>query len=156
MVSGASFMKIIATNKKVYFDYEILDTLEAGVVLTGDEVKSIRAKHISLADSFATIYQGEVTLINCHIAPYSHAYTKVDQSCRTRKLLLHKKEINRLIGDISRKGLTIVPLKTYFNERGMIKIEIGIAKHKKAHDKKQSIKERDIQRETRRELKQRF
>lgn len=149
-------MKIITTNKKVYFDYEILDTMEAGMVLTGDEVKSIRAKHISLADSFATIYQGEVTLINCHIAPYSHAYTKVDHSRRTRKLLLHKKEINRLIGDISRKGLTIVPLKVYFNDKGYIKIELGVAKHKKSHDKKQSIKERDIKRETMRELRGRF
>jgi SsrA-binding protein len=149
-------MKIIAVNKKVYFDYEVLDTIEAGIVLSGDEVKSIRAKHISLADAFATIYQGEMTLINCHIAPYSHAYTKADQSRRTRKLLLHKKEINRLIGDISRKGLTIVPLKIYFNERGFIKIEIGVAKHKKAHDKKKTLKERDIKRETMREIRQRF
>ena len=148
-------MKIIATNKRAFFDYEILDTIEAGVVLSGDEVKSIRAKNISLADAFATIYQGEVTLLNCHIAPYSHAYTKADQSRRTRKLLLHKKEINRLIGDVSRKGLTLIPLKIYFNERGLIKIEIGIAKHKKLIDKKKSLKERDIKRETAREIKQR-
>ena len=150
-------MKIIATNKKAFFDYEILDTIEAGMVLIGDEVKSIRAKQVSLSESFATIYQGEVTLINCHIAPYSHAYSKDEQaSRRTRKLLLHKKEINRMIGDISRKGLTMIPLKIYFNAKGYIKIELGIAKHKKAHDKKKTLKERDIKRETMREIKQRI
>ena len=150
-------MKIITTNKKAFFDYEILDTIEAGMVLIGDEVKSIRAKQVSLSESFATIYQGEVTLINCHIAPYSHAYSKDEQaSRRTRKLLLHKKEINRMIGDISRKGLTIIPLKIYFNAKGYIKIELGIAKHKKAHDKKKTLKERDIKRETMREIKQRI
>ena len=126
-------MKIIATNKKAYFDYEIKSTLEAGIVLTGDEVKSIRNRQISLAESFATIHDGQVTLINCHIAPYSHSYSKKNQPRRTRKLLLHKKEINKLIGEVSRKGLTLIPLKIYLNKRGLIKISLGLARHNKSY-----------------------
>lgn len=150
-------MKIITQNKKAYFDYDILEKIEAGVVLTGDEVKSIRAGHVSLVGSFATIHQGQITLLNCNITPYSHAYTKTDEYARrTRILLLHKKEIRRLIGDISRRGITIVPLKLYFNEKGKVKVELGIAKHKKAHAQKETIKERDISRETRRELRGKY
>lgn len=149
-------MKIIATNKRAFHDYEILETMEAGIVLRGDEVKSVRAKQVSLADAFATVHQGAIMLLNCHIAPYSHAYTKADTSRQTRKLLLHKKEINQLIGAISRKGLTIIPLKMYLNDRGFVKLELGIAKHKKAVDKKQQLKERDIKRETAREVKSRL
>lgn len=148
-------MKIIAVNRKARHDYEILDTMEVGVVLTGDEVKSIRQGNISLADSFAAVNQGEIRLINCHIAPYSHAYTKQDSSRRSRSLLLHKKEVDRLIGDMSRRGITLVPLKMYFNERGFIKIELGLAKHKKQADKKQALRERDIKRETDRTIKDR-
>jgi SsrA-binding protein len=146
-------MKIITTNKRAYHDYEILETIEAGIVLKGDEVKSVRAKNVSLNDAFATLHDRAITLINCHIAPYSHAYTKEDTSRQTRKLLLHKKEINKLIGSIARKGLTLIPLKIYFNDKGFVKIELGLAKHKKAIDKKQSIKERDIKRETQRSTK---
>lgn len=148
-------MKIIATNKRAFHDYEILETMEAGIVLQGDEVKSVRAKQVSLTDAFATVHQGAITLLNCHIAPYSHAYTKADTSRQTRKLLLHKKEINQLIGAISRRGLTIIPLKMYLNDRGFVKLELGIAKHKKAVDKKQELRERDIKRETAREVKSR-
>ncbi len=147
-------MKIIAQNKKAFHDYTILETLEAGLVLTGDEVKSLRAGHASLTGAFATVHQGELNLINLNISPYSHAYAKSDEySRRTRKLLLHKREILRLIGDIARKGITIVPLKLYFNARGKIKVELGVAKHKKAHAIKSELKERDIARQTRRELK---
>lgn len=146
-------MKVITTNKRAFHDYLIQETLEAGIVLRGDEVKSIRAKMVSIADAFATVHEGNVNLINAHITPYSHAYTKQDTSRQTRRLLLNKKEIDRLVGAISRKGLTVVPLKLYINDRGFIKIELGIAKHKKAVDKKQQIKERDIERETRRESK---
>lgn len=146
-------MKIIAKNKKAFFDYDIKETIEAGIVLTGDEVKSIRAGNVNLLDSFATIYQGEVNLLNCSIAPYSHAYQKGDTSRRTRKLLLHRRQINKLIGAIAQKGLTLIPLKLYLNERGLVKVELGLAKHKKAVEKKQAIKERDIQRETSRELR---
>lgn len=146
-------MKTITTNKKAFFDYEIIDTIEAGIVLTGNEVKSIRANNISLVDAFATMHNNELNLLNCYIGQYSHAYEKKDTSRRTRTLLLKRKEINRLIGDLSRKGLTLLPLKVYFNARGYIKIELGLAKHKKAVDKKQSLKERDIKRETERSLK---
>lgn len=148
-------MKIITTNKKAFHDYEIINTFEAGIVLAGDEVKSIRNKGISLTDSYATVYKGEITLLNCYIAPYSHAYSKGDTSRRTRKLLLHRKEINKLIGDISRKGLTLLPLKVYLNERGYVKIELGLAKHRKQFEKKEKLRERDIARETAREIRSR-
>jgi len=148
-------MKEITRNKKAYFDYQIFETIEAGIALKGDEVKSLRKKQVSLADAFATIHEGEINLINCYIAPYSHAYVKKDTSRRTKKLLLRKREINRLIGDVSRKGRTLVPLKMYFNKKGLVKIIIGIAKHKKAVDKKRELRERDIRRETDREIKKR-
>ena len=146
-------MKIITKNKHAYHDYEILDTYEAGIVLTGDEVKSIRRGHASINDAFATVQQNELILINCNISAYSHAYVKGDFSRRSRKLLLHKKEINKLIGEISRKGLTLIPLKMYFNNKGFIKVEIGVAKHKKKIDKKRDIKERDLTREASREIR---
>ena len=147
-------MKIIAKNKKAYHNYEILDTIEAGLVLFGDEVKSLRSGKISIDESFAVLQKGEVSLLNCYIAPYDHAYSKDDDtSRRSRKLLLSRREINKLAGDISRKGLTLVPLKIYFTGRGYAKIEIGIAKHKKSHSKKKELKERDIKREAQRDIK---
>lgn len=147
-------MKIITQNKKARFDYEILDTLEVGIVLTGDEVKSLRAGHVNLTGSFATVNRGELFLINCHITPYEQAYDKKDElSTRSRKLLLHKRELNKLIGSISQKGITVVPLKLYFNARSKIKAELGLCKHKKAAGKKQALQERDIKRDTARELK---
>jgi SsrA-binding protein len=149
-------MKIITTNKRAFFDYEILETVEAGIVLKGDEVKSIRNKGVSINDAFATVSNGAVSLLNCHIAPYSHAYTKGEDTRKTRQLLLHKREINKLVGAISRKGLTVVPLKMYFNDRGYVKVELGIAKHRKAVSKKEMIKERDIKRETDRAIRGRF
>lgn len=150
-------MKVIASNKKAYFDYHILETLEAGIVLRGDEVKSLRAGHCSMVGSFAHVYSGELFVVNMTIAPYSHAYSKEkDDATRSRKLLVHKKELMRLVGDISRKGITIVPLKVYLNDKGKVKIELGIAKHKQAVDKKQSLKEADIRRETAKALKDSF
>ena len=146
-------MKIIVTNKRAYHDYEILDTLEAGIVLTGDEVKSLRQGHVALVDSFATVHEGQIQLLNCYISPYAHSYSKKDTSRRSRKLLLHRREINKLVGDISRKGLTVVPLKIYFGQRGYVKVLLGVAKHKKARDKKRELRERDIKRETAREIK---
>ncbi len=147
-------MKIVAQNKKAFFDYEILEKIEAGLVLTGDEVKSLRAGQVSLQGAFATVHEGELFLINCNITPYAQAYLKSDESrTRRRKLLLHKRELMRLIGDVSKKGVTIVPLRLYFNKRNIAKVELGICKHKKAAQKKQSLKERDIRRETARELK---
>jgi SsrA-binding protein len=147
-------MKIIAQNKKALFDYEILDRIEAGVVLNGDEVKSIRQGHVSLIGSYATMHKGELMLLNCTIAPYKKAFQVKDgQETRSRKLLLHRREIDRLAGDIAQKGITIVPLKIYLSKKGLIKVELGIAKHKNKADKKKALKERDIKRETARELK---
>jgi SsrA-binding protein len=147
-------MKIITQNKKAFHEYHILDKLETGIVLTGDEVKSIRAGHVNLTGSYATVHNGELFLLNCNISPYKQAFDKrEDQSTRSRKLLLHKRELNKIIGQIAQKGITVVPLKIYLNERGLIKVELGIAKHKNVADKKQALKERDIKRETSRELK---
>lgn len=147
-------MKIITQNKKAFHDYEVLEKIEAGIVLTGDEVKSLRAGHASLIGSFATVHNNELNVLNLNITPYSHAYTKSDEYARrTRKLLLHRREIDKIIGEISRKGITVVPLKLYFNSKGLVKVELGLAKHKKAAARKEEIKERDIARETRRELR---
>lgn len=147
-------MKIITTNKKAFFDYEILDRIEAGLVLTGDEVKSLRQGHVSLIGAFATVHDGELNLINCNITTYERAYSKnKEEATRSRKLLLHRRELDRLIGDISKKGITILPLKLYFNNKNLVKVELGIGKHKKAAGKKQAIKERDIDRQAAREIK---
>ncbi len=147
-------MKLLAQNKKAFFDYTVLDQLEVGIVLTGDEVKSLRAGHVNLTGSFATVHNGELFLLNMYIGPYAHAYAKSEeQTRRSRKLLVHRKQINQLVGQISKKGITLIPLKIYFNNKGKVKIDLGLCKHKKAHDQKREIKERDIQRETRRELK---
>lgn len=147
-------MKIIAQNKKAFFDYQILDRIEAGIVLHGDEVKSLRSGNCSLVGSFATFHKGELFLINATISSYSHAFQKDEKETkRSRKLLLHKRELVRLLGDVSKKGITIVPLKIYFDDKQHVKVELGICKHKKAADKKEAIKERDIARQTKRELK---
>ncbi len=146
-------MKILAQNKKAFHDYTVLDKIEAGIVLTGDEVKSAKASHVSLAGSFATVHQGELYLINAHIAPYEKAFQKKEDERRSRKLLLHKKEIDRLVGDISRKGITVVPLKIYSTKKGLIKVELGLCKSKKKAEKKRVLKERDIKRETERAIK---
>lgn len=147
-------MKIITKNKKALFDYQVLDKLEAGLVLTGDEVKSLRAGKISLNGSFATFHQNELFLLNANISTYSHAYQVNEaNNTRSRKLLLHKKEITRLIGEVSQKGVTLVPLMLYFNARSKVKVELGVCRHKKAAGKKQDLIERDINRETARDLK---
>ena len=150
-------MKIVAQNKKATFDYEILEKLEAGIVLTGNEVKSLREGKVSLVGSFATIHDGQLFLLNCNITPYTKAFqAKKDDATKSRKLLVTKRELNRLIGDISRKGITIVALKIYFNDRNFAKVELGLAKHKKSSDKKESLRERDINRETSRELRGKY
>ena len=149
-------MKLIAKNKKAFHDYTFSQTLEAGIVLLGDEVKSLRKHDVNLTGSFAVMNRGELFILNMHIGQYSHAFDKRDdQTRRSRKLLLHKKEISRLLGDISRKGVTVIPLSLYFSPKGKVKVELGIGVHKKAHQSKEEIRERDIARETRREIKYR-
>jgi len=150
-------MKIIANNKKAYHDYHILEKIEAGIVLTGDEVKSLRAGNVSLIGAFAAIRNGELTLVNCRIAPYEKAYLKSEEEAtRTRVLLLHKRQILRLLGEISQKGITVVPLSFYLTSKNLVKVELGVAKHKNAPSKKKELKERDIKRETSRAMKDRL
>ncbi|MBI2353204.1 SsrA-binding protein SmpB [Candidatus Dependentiae bacterium] len=147
-------MKIIVQNKKALFDYEIKYTLEAGIVLTGDEVKSLRAGRASLNGAFAVLKNNELYLLNCNVSLYSHAYQKKEEEAtRSRKLLVSRKQLDKLIGDVSQKGMTILPLKLYFNEKSLVKVELGIGRHRKATDKKLLLKERDIKRETQQELK---
>lgn len=147
-------MKILVQNKKAFHDYAVLESIEAGIVLYGDEVKSLRAGKGNLVGAFVVPKDGELFVINFNISAYSHAYSKNvadDYALRSRKLLLHRREIDRLMGDVSRKGITLVPLKAYF-KGGKIKVEVGLCKHKKAHERKEELRERDINRETRREL----
>jgi SsrA-binding protein len=148
-------MKIFSQNRKAFFEYTFSEFIEAGIVLVGDEVKSIRSGHISLCGSYAIISKGELIIINCKITEYKFAYNKEkSKEDRNRKLLVKKKEIKKIQGFISEKRLMLVPTKIYENERGYIKIEIGVGKHKKLHDKKQQLKERDLDREAKRELKE--
>ena len=143
----------IAVNKKARFNYEILEQFEAGIVLTGTEVKSIRAKKISLVDSHAVFKGDELFLLNARIEPYSHGTHFNHEPARSRKLLLHKKEIMRLKGKLKEKGWVLVPLKVYFKNNKHVKVQLGLGKGKKTHDKRQVIKERDLDRDARRELK---
>jgi len=146
-------MKSISVNKKAFFNYEIFESLEAGIALQGSEVKSIKEGRISLKDSYAEIKNGEVLLVQCHISPYEAANRFNHDPLRPRKLLLHRREIKRLTGKIKEKGFTLVPTKVMLNDKGRIKIEISLAKGKRVYEKKDVIKERDRDRELRRELK---
>lgn len=145
--------KIIAKNKKAFFNYELLETFEAGISLLGSEVKSIREGRISLKESYAEVKDGEVFLLHCHISPYEAANRFNHEPRRERKLLLHSREIKRLAGKIKEKGLTLVPTKVLINAKGKVKVEISLAKGKRTYQKKEVIKERDVQREVRAELK---
>jgi SsrA-binding protein len=148
-------MKIIATNRKAHRDYAVLETLECGLELRGVEVKSVRDGKINLNDSFARIEKSQVILYNTHISPYAQAsYLNVDP-LRPRKLLLHKSQINKLMGKVLQRGATLVPLKAYFNERGFLKMELALCKGKKLYDKRHEIKRREEDLEMRRVLKSR-
>ena len=147
-------MKIIKTNKKAYFEYEIIDTFEAGIVLMGCEVKSIRQGHISLANSFIQVVKGEMWLKNCYIKTYDKTTSFCPDERQMRKLLMSKKEILKISSQVSEKGLSIVPLKVYFNNRNIVKLQIAVARGKKLYDKRKSIKERDQKRELARQVEQ--
>ena len=146
--------KIICKNKKASHDYHLGETFEAGIVLKGTEVKSLREGRANLKDSYASIEGGEVYLYNCHISPYSHGSDANHDPLRTRKLLFHKKEIKRLIGKIKEKGLTLIPLKLYFSN-GIAKIEMALAKGKKLYDKREDMKQRDAKKDIERAFKNR-
>jgi SsrA-binding protein len=143
----------IAVNRKARHDYFIEETLEAGIVLTGSEVKSLRDGRCNLKDSFARVSRGEAFVTNIHISPYDPAHRDNHEPTRSRKLLLHRLEIDRLEGKLNQKGLTLVPLRIYFNARGRAKIELGLGRGKKHYDKRQTIKEREAKRETARALR---
>jgi SsrA-binding protein len=149
-------MKVVASNKKATFNYEIIESLEAGIALLGSEVKSIREGRVSLKDSYAEIKNEEVFLLHMNISPYEQANIFNHDPLREKKLLLHRREIKRLIGKIREKGYTLIPTKVMLNDKGMVKVEISLAKGKKVYEKKQAIKERDLQREVRSELKRRL
>jgi SsrA-binding protein len=145
--------KIAAENRKARFNYEIIDTYEAGLVLTGTEVKSLREGKANIAESYASDEAGELWLINSYLPEYLQANRFNHEPRRRRKLLLSKREINRLRAAINREGMTLVPLKIYFNERGRAKMELALGKGKKLHDKRESEKERDWNRQKSRLLK---
>lgn len=146
-------MKIITVNKKALHNYEISEKYEAGIALMGSEVKSIREGRVSLKDSYVNIRDGEAFLLNSHISPYPNASINNHEMERERKVLLHRREIMRLDQKVKERGLSIVVLKMYFNDRGRIKLEIALAKGKRLWEKKQKIKEKDIKRLAERELK---
>ena len=146
--------KIIARNKRARHDYQIIDTWEAGIVLTGTEVKSLRDGKANLTDSYGILNDGEVFLLNLHIPPYEQGNRFNHEPTRTRKLLMHRKEIRKLIGAVERQGLTLVPLEMYF-KRGVAKVTVALGKGKKLHDKRESEKKRDWNREKGRLLRAR-
>ena len=145
-------MKLIANNKKANFEYFIISTYEAGIVLTGSEVKSIRLGHTSLADSFITFSKGEAFIKNMHVSTYKDAsFDKLEEK-RSRKLLLNRSEINKLISKVKEKGFTCVPLKVYLKDQ-LVKLEIALAKGKHTYDKRDTLAKKDIERDTQRQLK---
>ena len=147
--------KVIAKNRRALHEYEIVETYEAGLVLTGPEVRSLRENNCQLTDCYAVIRGGEVWLLNVHIRPYSNGTIFNVDPDRKRKLLLHKKQIRALSRAVSERGMTLVPLSMYFKENSLVKVELAVARGKKLHDKRESMAKRDTNREIQRALKQR-
>jgi SsrA-binding protein len=147
-------MKIICQNRKAYHDYHIEETVEAGISLLGTEVKSLRDGRANLKDSYVLMKGGEAFLLNCHINPYSHGNIMNHDPLRTRKLLLHRKQISALTGTAISKGYTLIPLKLYF-KGSFVKVEIGLAKGKRLYEKREAIKEREAKREIEKTMKNR-
>ncbi|MEW6351544.1 MAG: SsrA-binding protein SmpB [Thermodesulfobacteriota bacterium] len=151
-MSDGEHIKLICKNRKAWFNFEIDDSFEAGVVLTGPEVKSLRAGKANLGDAYAKIKSGEIFLIDAHISPYDKTRTQDQDPVRDRKLLMHKREIKKLTGKAFEKGFSIVPLRMYF-KNGKVKVELALAKGKKAYDKRESIRKKDQRREMERLVK---
>jgi SsrA-binding protein len=151
MASG----KLIAENRRARFDYFIDDVVEAGLVLTGTEVKSLRNGRANIAESYAAVEGDEIVLINADIPPYAAGNRFNHEPRRPRKLLLHRKQIGKLIGAVQREGRTLIPTKLYWNDKGIAKLEIGLAKGKKTHDKREAVAERDWQRDKARLMRDR-
>ncbi len=146
-------MKVICTNRKAYHDYHVEDKFEAGIVLSGTEVKSLREGRANLKDSYAKIKNGEIFLVNAHISPYSFGNIFNHEPKRERKLLLHRREINKLTGKINERGYTLVPLSMYFNKQNRAKVELALVKGKTLYDKRESIKRKDEKRLAEREMR---
>jgi SsrA-binding protein len=148
--------KTVAQNRRARFDYFIEDVVEAGIMLTGTEVKSLRLGQASVGESYASVNGSEIYLVNAYIPEYNKAHVKMQHDVRRpRKLLLHKNQLNKMIGAVNRKGTTLIPLSIYFNDRGIAKVELGIATGKKQHDKRETEKKRDWQREKSRVMRER-
>lgn len=147
-------MKVLAQNKKAYHDYFIEDTLEVGIVLLGTEIKSLREGRANLKESYVAVKDGEAFLLNCHISPYSHGNIVNHEPLRTRKLLLHRREIERLAGQVARKGYSLIPLRIYL-KGPRAKVEIGLARGKKLFEKRETLKEKEARKEIDRALKSR-
>ena len=150
----AENFKVLATNRKAYHDYHIDETHETGIMLTGTEIKSVRAGSVSLRDAYAQVRNGELWMMNVHIAPYEPASRQNADPYRERKLLMHRKEILRLFGRAQEKGLTLIPLRVYL-KKNRAKVEIGLARGKKQYDKREAISKRDAEREMERAVKAR-
>lgn len=146
--------KVLATNRKAYHDYSIDETHETGIALTGTEIKSVRAGSVNLRDAYAQVRNGELWMMNVHIAPYEPASRQNVDPYRDRKLLMHRKEIMRLFGKVQEKGLTLIPLRVYL-KKNRAKVEIGLARGKKQYDKRETISKRDADREIQRAVKER-
>lgn len=146
--------QLVAKNRKAFHNYEILDRFEAGIALLGTEVKSVRDRKVNLKDSYAQIKNGELWLQNCHISPYSHGGQSNHNPLRPRKLLLHRLEINRLIGRMNKKGFTIIPLSLYFSG-GKVKVEIALGRGKQLYDKREAARRKTIDKEIETEMRKR-
>ncbi|MDD2679917.1 MAG: SsrA-binding protein SmpB [Candidatus Omnitrophica bacterium] len=147
--------KIVASNHKGYRDYAVIESLECGIELKGSEVKSVRQGKVNLNDSFARLEAGELILYNTHISPYTEASYMNVEPTRKRRLLLHRNQLEKLEGRLTQKGLTLIPLKVYFNDRGFVKIELALCKGKKLYDKRDDIKRRETDIAMRRALRRR-
>lgn len=147
--------KVVASNRKAFHDYSIEEKIEAGLILKGTEVKSLREGRVNLREAYATVADGKAVLHNCHIGEYSHGNIMNHEPLRVRGLLLHKKQIEKLTGKVQQKGLTLIPLRIYFNPRGIAKIELGLARGKKQYDRRETIKKREAGREIERAMKTR-
>jgi len=145
--------KVVGSNRKAFHDYSIEEKIEAGLILTGTEVKSLRDGRVNLREAYATVAEGKAVLHNCHIAEYSHGNIMNHDPLRPRGLLLHKKELRRLTGKVQQKGLTLIPLRLYFTPRGIAKIELGLARGKKHYDRREAVKKREAGREMERAMK---
>jgi SsrA-binding protein len=148
-----SLERVLCSNRKAYHDYHIEESLEAGIELKGTEIKSLRDGKANLKDSYAILKDGEAFLINCHISPYSHGNIYNHEPLRTRKLLLHREEIRKLTGKVTQRGFTLIPVRIYLS-KGRAKVEIALARGKKLFDKRETIKEKDLRRESEKALKE--